>query len=229
MPCAVGRHLAFHQGELRQGNPGAIEANLLVRTADVLEPLRQGLRARKHQRHQREEFLHGVEILRLMLARHHVRTVKGDDRWALPPLHERAEMHASVAEINMHHISAPTSKERRQLLHLAPVMERRNAPDELQIKASQKGLLRLGKQFDIPERIKLGALPFLGHHKRLIPLQRADLPVNVQHLRLEKRGAVAGNNRLLHDGKNTTAPLFHRPRRKAFPSAPRTDAAPGSP
>ena len=41
----------------------------------------------------------------------------------------------------------------------------------------------------------LGIFPFLRDHYRSASFQRCDLPVNMQHLRLEKRRAVTSDNR----------------------------------
>ena len=137
MQGAALRRGALHRRELRQGDARTIQAYLIRRAADGLEPLRERFRTRQHQRDKREELLHFAEILRLMRARHHVRAVEGDKRGPLPPLQERAQMHAGVPEINVHQIRAPPPKKLHELLHLAPVIERRNPLDELQIKAPQ--------------------------------------------------------------------------------------------
>jgi hypothetical protein len=52
------------------------------------------------------------------------------------------------------------------------------------------------EQLDISERIELRVLPKFGYDKRVNPLQRGDLTIDVKHLRLEKIGTETGNDRL---------------------------------
>ena len=53
---------------------------------------------------------------------------------------------------------------------------------------------RKGKQFAVLQR--------LGHDERLVIMERPDLPVDVQHLRLEEGRAVTGYNSFTHEKRD---------------------------
>src|SRR5262249_19136417 len=54
---------------------------------------------------------------------------------------------------------------------------------------------RLGDDVNSPERKALGILAFLRNHHRSASFQTGDLPVDMQHLRFEKRCAITSDNR----------------------------------
>src|SRR6266581_4671041 len=61
--------------------------------------------------------------------------------------------------------------------------------------APQKMRRRLGNNMDGLKRIALRILAFLRNHYQSASFQTGDLPVDMQHLRFEKRGAITSDNR----------------------------------
>ena len=54
-----------------------------------------------------------------------------------------------------------------------------------------------GRFWNNPDRVKwetLGVFPFLRNYHRSASVQRGDLPVDMQHLRLQKRCAITGDD-----------------------------------
>ena len=62
-------------------------------------------------------------------------------------------------------------------------------------KAPEKMCGRFTYNIDAVKRKLRGVLQFLGEDNRPDPLQGSELPVDMQHLRFEKRRAVTSNNR----------------------------------
>src|SRR5690606_32334315 len=67
--------------------------------------------------------------------------------------------------------------------------------DVLEPAVSQEIAAAFGHEFDILKGVALLAEPLFAHDERRVTLQAGDLPVDVEHLRLEVSGAVAGNDR----------------------------------
>ena len=116
----------------------------------------------------------------------------------VPFLDERKQVHAGVAELNMHQINATPRQERSQHLVLPSIDHRRSPFNELEPSVAQKIHPLLRNDFDIGKRKPLGVLQLLGHNKGVNPMQRFYLPVNVQHLRLEKARAIARYDSFTH-------------------------------
>jgi hypothetical protein len=55
--------------------------------------------------------------------------------------------------------------------------------------------LRFGNDVDALEWIAIGILAFLRNHHWSASFQTGDLPVDMQHLRFEKRRAITSDNR----------------------------------
>src|SRR5947209_19481396 len=62
-------------------------------------------------------------------------------------------------------------------------------------KASEKMAAGFLDQIDFVERKFSGMLPLLRDNDRPNPMQAGDLPIDVQHLRLQKRRAIKRDNR----------------------------------
>ena len=56
---------------------------------------------------------------------------------------------------------------------------------------------------------RLGCSILLRHDEGLRSPQRSDLPVNVQHFRLQKRRAITSNFKLTHAKPLTVFEVFH--------------------
>ena len=65
---------------------------------------------------------------------------------------------------------------------------------------TQRVDMRLRNQLDVAKWEAIGILQRLRHDERAIALERGNLPVDVQHLPLQKRGAVTGYDALGHTG-----------------------------
>lgn len=93
------------------------------------------------------------------------------DQIGLPLLQDAID-HAILAAID----------NRRLLLHI------------LQPETPQEVFSYAWLDFDPLKRELLLAHPLLADDKRFVAIQTTYLPVNVEHFRLEKRGAIAGNS-----------------------------------
>ena len=109
--------------------------------------------------------------------------------------HERLEMDRDVSEINVQELRLVL---REHILEPTYFGVRYLPGRVLQItkpKAAQEMRDRFSNQTDRIEGEARGFLTLLRDYDRTETLQRGDLPVDVQHLRLEKRRAIAGDNR----------------------------------
>ena len=61
-------------------------------------------------------------------------------------------------------------------------------------KSPQEMCRRFADDVNGLKREEIGIFPFLRDHDRPDALERGDLPVDVQHLRLEKRRAIRGDD-----------------------------------
>src|SRR5207245_2314485 len=61
--------------------------------------------------------------------------------------------------------------------------------------APQEMRRRLGNNLDGLKWVALGLLAFLRNHHRNASFQRGDLPIDMQHLRFQKRRAITGDSR----------------------------------
>ena len=59
--------------------------------------------------------------------------------------------------------------------------------------------VRRGYELDVAERKQLAVLERLRHDECLVVVQRADLAVDVQHLRLQEGRAITGYNSFTHE------------------------------
>src|SRR5205814_10065869 len=116
----------------------------------------------------------------------------------IPFFDERKQVHASVAKINMHQISAAPRQERSQHPVFSSIDLRRTPFNELEPSVAQKIHPLLWNNFDIGKRKPLCVLQLLGHNESVNPTQRFYLPVNVQHFRLEKARAIARYDSFTH-------------------------------
>jgi hypothetical protein len=98
----------------------------------------------------------------------------------------------------MHQVGATPFQEPGEHLIFAAVKDRRLLFDELKPAMAQRVGVRLRDQLDIVEREQLAVLERLGHHESVVLVEGADLPVDMQHLRLQKGRAVTGYNSFGH-------------------------------
>ncbi len=126
--------------------------------------------------------------------------MKGNNAGLAPALDEGEQMNAGMTEINVHQIRPATFKQVRQQLVLTAINDRRCPNDKLQPAMSNRIKTRRGYQLDIIERKALGVLNRFRHDESLHLPQAGDLPIDVKHLRFQKRGAVARYDDLRHNG-----------------------------
>ncbi len=79
-------------------------------------------------------------------------------------------------------------------------MKRRRVFDVLEPTVPQEIAAAFGQKFDIIKGIAVFAQPLFAHDERLVALQARDLPVDVEHLRLEESGAITGDDRARSHG-----------------------------
>jgi hypothetical protein len=109
-------------------------------------------------------------------------------------LDEWEQVHASVAKIDVHEVGTVPRQQRIERLILTPINDRRAPFHEFQPTVDEQIRASLWNNLYIGERKSLGVLNLLGHDKSVDPAKRLYLPVNMQHLRLEKAGAIARYN-----------------------------------
>src|SRR3954468_2385179 len=102
-------------------------------------------------------------------------------------------MDRDVSEINVKQVRVYLRKNLLQLAHFAVGNLPGRVPYLFEPESPREVGTRLSNDRDFVERIALRFLPFLRDDERLDPLQRSDLPVDVEHLRLEECRAIAGD------------------------------------
>ena len=106
-------------------------------------------------------------------------------------------MHSNVPEINMKQLSISPFENRKQLVQFS----RRYLPwrlaNLLKPKTSQKVRCRFSDNVDGRKGKSFCLLALLCDDDRAETFERCDLPVDVQHLRLQKRRAITGDDRSL--------------------------------
>src|SRR5437016_1047273 len=124
----------------------------------------------------------------------------------VPLLDKRKQVHTSVAEINVHQIGSVAPQQRVQRLILAAINNRRPPFDEFQPTVHKQVSAPLRNHFDVVKRKSLSILDFFGDDKSVHAAQRPYLPIDVQHLRLQKTRTITRYNPPAHN----TAPSFAR-------------------
>ena len=140
-----------------------------------------------------EQFAQFFDITGTVRPRLHVHPVKRNNRRARPTLDKRQKVYARVSEVNVHQIRCAAPKIFFEHPILAAVDDRRLAPDVFEPKTPNEIARWLARQFDIVERELFFALTLLGNDKRAVALKACHLPVDVQHLRFQESGAIAGD------------------------------------
>ena len=128
-----------------------------------------------------------------------VSAVKRDDAGLVPLLDKGEQVHAGVTKVNVHKIGAVTLQQRIECLVLAPVNDGRPSLHEFEPAVHQQICAPLWNDFDGIKRKTLGILHLFGDYEGINTSQCLYLPVNVQHLRLEKARAVTGYDSFAHN------------------------------
>src|SRR5204863_133740 len=131
-----------------------------------------------------------------------ISAVKRDDARLMPALDEGQKMHASVPEIDVHQVRAAPRQEVRKHLVLAAINNRGALFHPFQPAMPQRIARWFGNYFDVAERKQFAVLQRFRHHESVISVERPDLAVDVQHLRFQESGAVAGYNWLTHEKRD---------------------------
>ena len=156
----------------------------------------EGEGAGQDKRSDAKEFAQMAVILGLMIARHDIGAMEGDDARFAPALDKREQMDAGMAEINVHEVRATTAEDLHQALHLAAVVERREMADVLEPETANEVFARFARDhLDIGKGEALGGGALFGDDEGLVTPQPCNLPVDVKHLGLQEGGAVAGDDR----------------------------------
>src|SRR5689334_9934453 len=124
--------------------------------------------------------------------------MKRDHAWLVPLLDKRKQVHTGMAKINMHEIGAMPFQQRVKRLIFPPVNNWRSTCHEFQPPMHEKACAALRNNLDVIKRKPLRILDLLGNNKGIYSAQRLYLPVDVQHLRLKKAGAIARYNPFPH-------------------------------
>jgi hypothetical protein len=119
--------------------------------------------------------------------------VKGNNTGTIPAFNHRKQMDTGVPEVDVHQVGIAPDQDPPDQIEFATVDERRRTREIFQTAPFQRADTRFIEKLDIRERIPAGVLAEPGDNKGANTLKRSDLPVNVEHLRLEKISAKAGN------------------------------------
>ena len=125
--------------------------------------------------------------------------MKGNERGFRPVSYEWQQVNARVAEINMQQIRIATAENAVELVVFSPIEDRLQPLNVFPMKAQEKVDAWTRQDLDIRKGETIGVLPQLGHHERPKLPQSRNLPVDMLHLALEKRTAVAGDDGLRHE------------------------------
>src|SRR6266480_7678687 len=109
-----------------------------------------------------------------------------------------------MAKINMHKVRTVPLQQRVKRLILASINDWGPALHEFEPTVHQQVCPPLGNDFDIIKREPFRILNLLRDDEGVDTAQRFYLPVNVQHLQLQKAGAITG----YHMSAHTTAASF---------------------
>ena len=104
-------------------------------------------------------------------------------------------MHAGVSKIDMQQICFTTFQNPGNYTILTAIDDSGLAFYVLQPESTNKILPDPGLNFHLRKWEFLLAETFPADHEGFIPPQAIHLPVNVKHFRLEKRGAITGDDR----------------------------------
>src|SRR5207249_3974138 len=126
---------------------------------------------------------------------HDISAVEGNYRWIFPRLNQRQEMHSDVAKVDVQKMRARFTQNAEQLAQFCVGDLPRLIAQLSKPKPPEDMRSRLGNE---PKRLKgiaRGVFAFLRNHHRGASFQTDDLPVDMQHLRFEKRRAITRDNR----------------------------------
>src|SRR5205823_9252904 len=102
LACATaGRKAAIPERKFVQRNPGSLHFDLLFVATEMNHCPPQRFRADKNKLHRLKHLFSGGSISGLVHVDHHIRAVKGNNRWFAPCANKRQEMHSDVTEVNM--------------------------------------------------------------------------------------------------------------------------------
>ena len=205
-PRPIRRLHPLPKRERLQWNPCPIHPQLLRRTPQRQQPLQQTVRPRQHQRHRLQQLPQPPLVTRIIRPRLHIHPVKRHHTRLRPSLQKRQQMHPRMPEVNMHQIHLPPLQQSRQHPILAPIHNRRLLLHILQPEPPHKMTPHLRQHLHPSLRHwkQFLTLTLLRHHHRLPTPQPRDLPINMQHLRLQKGRAVRSYS---HEKGNPTLPM----------------------
>ena len=172
-----------------------MKTDFLFRTAKLSDRASQRLRSHQDETRRGQHLARGGAIVRFVEVDQHVRAMERNHRRRSPVQDERQEMDRDVPEINVEQLRLIFLEQMLDLQDLAV----RNLPGRFSHRPKPEPPQEMRRRFsDDKDRFKrkpLRLLALLRDDHRPKPLQRGYLPVNVQHLRLEKRRAIAGDDR----------------------------------
>lgn len=189
---AVGCRVVIH------GDARAVDADFLRWAAEVDEAVAQGIRTGENEREEAEEVCQSGCVAGFVIAGHDIHAVERDDGGVGPALEEREEVDARVTEVDVEDVGVAPFQDAGEGSVFAAVDDRRFAADVFEPEAAEEIAADWRNGFDVIERVAVGAAAFFGHHEGFPSLQAGDLPVDVEHLRLEEGCAVAGDDGLAH-------------------------------
>src|ERR1700756_5322831 len=103
--CRRGDDVSFAKRKFVQRDPGPLDLDFSIVTAQMNDCTPQRFRTNKDQRDCTEHLSRGFAINRLVHVDGHVGAVKGNNRRFLPRANQRQEMSGDLAKVNMQQTS----------------------------------------------------------------------------------------------------------------------------
>ena len=177
-----------------QWNSGALDFNFFWIAPKINQCAPQRFRANQDQLHCVEHLPCGLSIGGFVHVHRNISAVKRNDRRVFPCANQWQEVDSDLAKVNVQEASVGSTQEAQQGTQLCI----RNLPwrvaDLPEPKPPQEMCCRLGKNLDRLKWEALGLLAFLCDDHWSASFQGGDLPINMQHLRLQKRRAITGDS-----------------------------------
>lgn len=181
------RRLPLPEAEAAERDAGAVDAQLLPRAAEVREVIPQGLGPGEDEIREAEDLMKREQVGRFFKVDSRIRAMEGDDCGQAFAAEEGEKVHGDVAEIHVQEGCLVFFQKGSQTAGFPVRDEDRTAQDRFLPEAP---CLPIPRRAERNDRVKgkIGSvLPLAGDNDRAIIAESSNLPVDVQHLRLQKR------------------------------------------
>ena len=145
-----------------------------------------------------KDTLHGATVCRLVHVDLGICSMKGHDHRELAFLQQWEKVDADVAEVDVEQAGVDGAQPFQDPASFTAVNGNGAAEELFLPDPPQRMGAGFGEDVHVREGKGVGVLPLLGEHDRAEAAQRGDLPIDVEHLRLEKGDDVGADDRCGH-------------------------------